>query len=274
MKLKEVFYLLGLKPKIRAYGHRIESVELAPGDSVDFAYWLHPASRPDRIDAAQVAALSEFLRPGDTAIDIGAQIGDTTVPMALAAGAQGCVFAFEPNPAAFAVLEANAGLNRERVHIVPYRYAAGDGPGKLVFRYSDPGLCNGGELRGLSRWRHAHAFEIEVETVDAERFLRERHPVEISKLRYLKVDSEGADLRVLRSMSGLVDEFRPFVRCEVYRHLSREEREELFRFFLDRGYALHRFVSPREYRGPRLGLEDVCHEEHYDLFAVPEDATP
>ncbi len=269
MKFKEIFYLLGLKPKLRTYGHRVETVELAPGDGIEFAKWLHPASRPEPIDAEQIAALSEFLKPGDTAIDIGAQIGDTTVPMALAAGAKGCVFAFEPNPGAFAVLEANAALNRDRVRIVPYPYAAADGPGRLVFRYSDPGLCNGGELKGLSRWRHAHAFEIEVETIHAETLLRERHPEEIARLRYLKVDSEGADLRILQSMAGLVDEFRPYIRCEVYRHLPREEREELFRFFLDRGYGIHHFLDAKTYRGPRLGVEDVCHKEHYDLLAVP-----
>ncbi len=272
MKFREIFYLLGLKPRLRTYGHRVEPIELAPGDRIDFAFWLHPASHPLPVDAAQVAALAEFLKPGDTAIDIGAQIGDTTVPMALAAGAEGCVFAFEPNPMAFAVLEANAGLNLSRTRIVPLRYAAGDGPGRLVFRYSDPGLCNGGELRGLSKWRHAHAFEIEVESIHAESFLRERYSAEIAKLKYLKVDSEGADFRILRTMEGLLRDYRPYLRCEVYRHLSREERQEFFRFLLDRGYAIHRFVSATEYRGPRLGLEDVLHREHYDIFAVPEGA--
>lgn len=270
MKPKELIYLLGLKPRLRRYAHRVDSFEFAPGDQVEFANWLHPSAKAKRIEAAHVAALSEFLQPGDTAIDVGTYIGDTTVPMALAVGPQGCVFGFEPNPSAFAVLEANASLNPGRVRIVPLPYAAGDVPGKLVFKYSDPGLCNGGELRGLSRWRHAHAFEIDVEAVHAETWLRERYPAEIAKLKYIKVDSEGADARILRSMEGLLLERRPHLRCEIYRHLREEERRDFFRFLLDRGYAIHRFVSLSEYRGPRLGLEDVSHAEHYDIFAVPE----
>ena len=258
MKFRELFYLLGLKPKLRHYGYRIDSFDYLPGESVEFANWLHPAAHPKRVEAAEVAALAEFLKPCDTAIDIGSHIGDTTVPMALAAGPEGCVFGFEPNPVAFAVLEANAALNPGRMRIVPLPYAAGDAPGKLVFNYSDPGLCNGGELRGLSRWRHAHAFAIEVEAIHAESWLRERYPEEVAKLRYIKVDSEGADARILR--------------CEIYRHMPEAERRDFFRFLMDRGYTIHRFVSLTEYRGERLGVEDVVNRPHYDIFAVPAGA--
>lgn len=272
MKAREPTYLLGFKPQIRRYGHRVDAFELSPGDRVEFANWLHPAARPKAIEAEQVAALATFLQPGDTAIDVGAHIGDTAVPMALAIGPSGCVFAFEPNPSAFAVLEVNASLNPVRVRIVPLPYAAGDEAGRLVFKYSDPGLCNGGELRGLSRWRHAHAFEVEVEAVHAETLLRERYPREIQRLRYLKVDSEGADFRILKSMDGLIREFHPYLRCEIYRHLALEDRLEFFRFLLDHGYRIHRFVSPVEYRGPRLAPEDAGKQDHYDIFAVPPGA--
>ena len=52
--------------------------------------------------------------PGDAAIDIGAHTGDTALPVALAVGPQGAVFALEPNPFTYKVLIANAGLNREK----------------------------------------------------------------------------------------------------------------------------------------------------------------
>ena len=271
MKFREILYLLGAKPALRHYPHRVDRFELAPGDSVEFANWLHPSARAKSIDPAAVAALSEFLKPGDTAIDVGAHIGDTSVPMALAVGEQGCVFAFEPNPRAFAVLEVNASLNRGRTRIVPLPYAASDAPGKLTFRYSDPGLCNGGELRGVSRWRHAHAFEIEVEAVAAESWLRERYPDELSRLKYIKVDSEGADPAIIRVMEGLLQDYRPYLRCEIYRHLPGAERKEFFRYLLDRDYVIHRYLGPVEYRGPVLGPDDACQQDHYDIFAVPAE---
>ena len=271
MKVRELIYLLGIKPKMRRYGHRLDTFELVPGDRIQFANWLHPAAKRKSIEAAQVAALSEFLRPGDSAIDVGAYIGDTAVPMALAAGASGCVFAFEPNPSAFAVLQVNAALNPDTTRIVPLPFAAGETEGRLIFKYSDPDLCNGGELRGLSRWRHAHAFEVEVASIHAETLLREDYPEEIQRLRYIKIDSEGADFRILKSMDGLIREFRPYLRCEIYRHLGKEERLDLFRFLLERDYRVHRFLSPIRYRGPELSLEDACKEDHYDIFAVPAE---
>lgn len=273
MKLKELFYLLGVRPGLRRHGHRIDHFELASGETIQFANWLHPAARPKSVETPQIAALRTFLKPGDTAIDIGSHIGDTTVPMALAAGPEGCVFGFKPNPFVFEVLKANADLNPGLTRIIPLPYAAGDSAGKLTFRYSDPGLCNGGELRGLSRWRHAHAFEIEVEAVHAETWLREHFPRELAKLRYIKVDSEGADPRILRSMDGILREFRPYLRCEIYRHLPQDERKQFFRFLLDRGYSIHRFISLTEYQGPRLGIEDVSRLDHYDIFAEPEGET-
>ena len=272
MKLKELFYLLGFKPERRHYGHRVDTFDFGPEETIRFANWLHPAAKEKRIEPDQVEALARFLKPGDTAIDIGTYIGDTTVPMALATGTTGCVFGFEPNPGAFAVMEANASLVADRGRIVPLPYAAGDTPGKLVFKYSDPGLCNGGELRGMSRWRHAHAFELEVEAVHAESWLREHYPAEIARLKYIKVDSEGADARIIRSMEGLLSEFRPYLRCEIYRHLPGGERRDFFRFLMDRGYTIHRFNSLTDYQGERFGIEDAERFPHYDIFAVPGEA--
>jgi hypothetical protein len=73
-------------------------------------------------------------------------------------------------------------------------------------------------------------------------------------------------------MSGLIDEFRPHLRCEIYRHMPEAERRDFFRFLMDRGYTIHRFVSLTEYRGERLGVEDVVNRPHYDIFAVPAGA--
>jgi len=268
MKFREIFYLLGMKPAIRHYGYRIDSFELADGP-IEFANWNSPVEKGKCITQGQIDALLAFVKPGDTVIDVGAQIGDTSVPMGLAVGPKGCVFAFEPNPSTHEVLRVNARLNPEKVRIIPLPFAASDGPGKLVFNYSDPSLSNGGDLRRWSRWRHSHAFEIEVDGVHAEALLREQYPEEIKRLSYIKVDAEGSDLRVLRSMEGLIREFSPYIRCEVYKHLNEAQRCEIFQYLIDLGYLLHEFEGPENYCGRSLGFEDVSHLPHYDIFAVP-----
>jgi len=55
--------------------------------------------------------INSLSRKGDLAVDIGANIGDTTVPMALVAGSEGMVLGFECNPVIFEILAVNEKLN-------------------------------------------------------------------------------------------------------------------------------------------------------------------
>ena len=59
----------------------------------------------------EVAILRAFLRPGDTALDIGANIGDLTLPMARIVGETGRVYAVESHVDNYNVLCANMALN-------------------------------------------------------------------------------------------------------------------------------------------------------------------
>ena len=154
MKLKEVFYMFGLKPKPRRYGSEVVDLDLPGEGPVRYAVWQHPRCLESTIDQGMVDTLRKYLSPGDTAIDIGAHVGDTAVPMALAVGKAGTVFALEPNEYTYHVLEANARLNTERTNLVPLPFAATPEDGKYVFEYSDSGFCNGGQHNDISRWKH------------------------------------------------------------------------------------------------------------------------
>jgi len=98
MKLKEIFYALKLKPAAREYGYSVQDFDFAKEGRVQYAAWDHPKENPKRFDQDYVDVLREFLKPGDFSIDVGAHSGDTTLPMALAVGPTGGVFALEPNP--------------------------------------------------------------------------------------------------------------------------------------------------------------------------------
>ena len=59
-----------------------------------------------------LAALQRWVRRGDTVVDIGANIGYFTAHLARLVGADGCVHAFEPDPANFALLAENMRANK------------------------------------------------------------------------------------------------------------------------------------------------------------------
>ena len=270
MKLRELAGLAGWRRRPSTYGFEVRRFDLPVDGPIGYAQWLHPGESPKDVRQDVVDHLRRFVRPGDVAIDIGAHTGDSTIPLALAAGPTGGVVALEPNPYVFPVLEKNASLNRDRAVILPLNFAATASAGPVTFEYSDAGFCNGGRHEGISRWRHGHAFPLTVQGEHLPAWLIANRPELVDRIRFVKVDAEGYDLAVLESMAGLIDRLRPFIRAEVYRHLPRARREALVGFFLSRGYGLHRVESDANYLGEPVTPADVMRWRHFDLFAVPQ----
>ena len=123
MKLKELFYFMGLKPSVKFFGAHKECVGEFEGEFVYFYQWKTPKSVDVKLNRDEIDELKIFLKKGDVAIDIGAHIGDSTLPIALACGAEGCVYAFEPNPVVFSVLAKNCWINRGLTNIKALPFA-------------------------------------------------------------------------------------------------------------------------------------------------------
>ena len=275
MRLKELFYLLGgRKPEPKAFGWTLETHDLPREGRVEFARWLNPGAY--RITAPEVQAtvdqLRRFLGPGDVALDIGAHSGDTALPMALAVGPTGAVLAFEPNPYVFPVLRQNASLNPDRTRIVPLPYAAMRTDGAYEFQYGDESFNNGGFHEGVSRWRHGSAFKLTVEGRNIEELLAREYPALISRVRFIKVDTEGFDLAVLETIEGLIQARRPYVQVEVFnlRKSSAEYRRGLLAFFDRHRYVAHRVRGAGDLLGEVVTADNLMSWNHYDIFCVPD----
>lgn len=274
MKPKELLYLLGLKPKPRSYGHDVISFDIPPYGAVDYARWRHPREATRTIGWKEVAEIRKFISPGDVAIDIGAHTGDSTIPIALAAGPSGRVLAIEPNPYVFPVLSRNAELNPDKTNILPLMFAATAEDGEIEFEYSDAGFCNGGRHHGISRWRHAHAFSLTVQGRNLECYLRNEQPDLVARIRYVKVDAEGYDLQILRSIASLLAQVRPYIKAEVFCRTSRSVREEMVDFLSRLGYSLFRVAGDDDYRGEPVTAADVMQWRQFDLFCIPNEPAP
>lgn len=269
MKLKEFFYLLGMQPKPRVYGYKINTFELAEYGKVDYAQWLHPHEAEQMFSLDVIHQINKFLSPGDAAIDIGAHTGDTTIAIALSVGKSGCVLALEPNRYVFPVLKKNSELNPDKTNIVPLMFAATTEDGDYEFEYSDAGFCNGGLYPGISKWKHGHAFKLKVKGRNLQTFLSNHYPDVVSRLRYIKVDTEGSDLEVLRGISGLIREQKPYIRAEVFKKTSPEQRRNLLQFLKGHGYSVYLIESDSNYLGELVNDNNLTKWPHYDIFCVP-----
>jgi FkbM family methyltransferase len=273
VKAKEFIYLLGLKPKPKSYGFVIETLDLPREGRLEVARWSHPGTY--RVAAEQVQGavdqLRRFLRPGDVAIDIGAHAGDTSLPIALAVGPAGTVFAFEPNPYVFPVLQRNAQLNRAQTSITPLMFAAMRADGQYEFHYGEEGYCNGGYHEGMSKWLHGSAFTVQVEGRNVQDFLTRTHPDLIPRLRLIKIDTEGFDLAVLETLEDLIRQQRPYLQVEMFslRKSTPAYRRGLYAFLVGHGYDVHRMDGNTDFLGDVITPENLMRWNVYDVFCVP-----
>ncbi len=242
-------------------------VELADG-AIDFAYWTHPAEKLRPPAQAELDELRRFIRPGDVCIDIGAKTGDTSVPLALAAGPDGVCLAIDPNPHPFPVLEENAKLIAGRGTILTIQIAIAPTNGSMTLYYSDPHFHNGGAFPGISRLSHGHLFPLDVTARRLDSVLSDYSGME-ERLRYIKIDAEGYDFEILKSIGDLIRRLRPYIRMEVLRRLPPDTRMEIFDYLSQMDYRIWRMTNAAHLRGAPLQRETMIDIENFDIFAEP-----
>jgi FkbM family methyltransferase len=274
----------GLRERIRShrqarrfqeYGAVVKEIDLGSDGKVEFAKWQHPSeTSSDDFDVRHVDFFRRWTSPGDLAIDIGAFTGDTTVPMALAVGREGLTLGLEPNPFVFKILEQNAALNPDRTNIQPLNFAAAETDGPLTFNYSDASFCNGGFLSRIHSREHQrhHPFELEVAGRNFDRYLRQHHADRLPTLSLVKIDAEGHDKEIVRTLKNVLLEQRPFLVTECFIALDDDERQDLYDAFREARYTPHFLGSFSDQPSEQLTAAAMqANHDHYDIFAVPQE---
>jgi FkbM family methyltransferase len=160
----------------------------------------------------QLRFLSGHLRPGDVAIDVGANLGAYTVAMSRAVGSTGQVFAFEPMAEAYRELRACT-AKLSNVHC--FNLALSDRADEsaqmtvpLLFgSVPEPALAS------LSQSRFAFARQLDVRRVAAAR-LDDCFPSSLS-VNFIKVDIEGHEPAFFRGAEAVIARSRPLIQFEV-----------------------------------------------------------
>jgi FkbM family methyltransferase len=183
-------------------------------------------------EAAETQFLCGFARPGTVAVDVGANVGVFTIPLAQAVGPAGRVLAFEPAPENYARLRANV-LRNQLANVRVYEVALGSTQGKATLALApDPAF------HSLAERQEEDTFlEVAVAPLDAFWNPETDHAVSV-----LKIDVEGTELDVLHGAKRVVEAARPVVLAEAR---NEGKLEELVEFFRPLGY---RHWQPPEFR--------------------------
>lgn len=207
---------------------------------------------------AENALMAPLIRPGDTALDIGANVGTVTLFLARAVGPEGRVFAFEPQLEIFHYLCGNAALGSYH-NVTVLNAACGAAEGKIEI----PEVDYGREADfGAVSLKGQGPGETEVRTIDS---------LDLAQCRLIKIDVEDMEPEVLKGAEDTVDRHQPFVYTE---NKKNDGSAQVIRFFLERDYTLYWHYAHFYREGNFNNVETNVFDDQGDInmLCVPPSA--
>ncbi|HKS95385.1 MAG TPA: FkbM family methyltransferase [Terriglobia bacterium] len=223
----------------------------------------HPA------DVAEFNVIPRLVRPGDVALDVGANVGFYSVLLSRLCGPSGRVWAFEPVPDTYWRLRETLALNRCE-NVVPVRAAVSDKDGIATMNlfaaeHSEWSSLAKPEMDGPGGTKIVPRSSVEVTSLSLRRFCAESG---IDRINFLKVDVEGFEVDVFRGARRLLEGGRvDYVCFEISKaslSASRTESRRVFQTLAAYGYQSYRLDDMTlRFQGP---VEDTD-EEWANFFA-------
>lgn len=156
-------------------------------------------------------AICSFLKPGDVAIDVGANIGTMTIPMAKKVGGSGLVISFEPQRAPFMCLCGNVALTHCLQQVRCLNAAAGDRDDMIdvpVVDINKPFNVGGVRLQDTN---YDAAVKLRKEAVPVMTI----DGLALNRVNLIKIDVETMESKVLAGAIETVLRCRPVIFAEA-----------------------------------------------------------
>ena len=187
--------------------------------------------------------IAEHVHEGDVVLDVGANLGYYTLLAGDLVGAEGRVVAVEPNPTLFRHMMDSVHANGYGGKVTGLRAALSDQSQGAAA----PFLCPVAHpLNGRFLEPDDDAALLGQEGPIIEVDILDDLSSHFDRLDFIKIDVEGAELAVLKSLQPLIAKYRPKVVCE---------------FKFTRGYTYDDLIEV-------LGV-DVLHHLEFDATIVP-----
>jgi FkbM family methyltransferase len=218
------------------------------------AVWnMHLWENPDQFKE-DIGLLYRYLRPGNTVVDLGANVGLITLVAAKIIGSRGVVYSFEPHPMIYTFLAGNIEHNRA-ANVKAYNVALGDHDGEVKF--SD-GLPDDGNHVVFDE----AGIKVRVNRLDT-------LLPELKTVHLLKIDVEGFEKFVFDGAHRVLAK----TRC-IYLESSSNlfarygyTCADVFSLLKEENFSLYRLVGPDSLRSIR---DDYVSQEIENLIAVKD----
>jgi FkbM family methyltransferase len=201
-----------------------------------------------------VRAYRMLLRPGDTVLDIGANIGAHALPLARCVSPKGKVIAFEPTTYAYNKLRQNVSLNPPLANLIQAEQIMLVGSDDTQV---EPQLYSSWQIHDTAANTHPKHGGRLMDTTGARNMTLDRYVAEHNsgRVSFIKMDVDGHECQVLRGARELLQRDKPILLMEIMPYGLEENGdslEKLFEILLPLGYRLFGLDGSPLYADHRL----------------------
>jgi len=202
--------------------------------------------------------LKNLINPGDTVVDIGANLGYYTCNFAKWVGAQGKVVSYEPVRPVMNVLKRNV-AGRKNVTLKPY--ALGEETKRITLvnmTKTTTGYIASGSHFILEE---KNVLDPDVETFDAEMKEASQELTSLGRIDFIKCDVEGYEVIILTNAIKILEQEKPLLLVESHG----ENRKKVLRMMTQLGY--NGYILKDMKLLPYKELDDT----HTDIVFIPTE---
>lgn len=207
------------------------------------------------------AICSTMIEPGDVVVEVGANIGGLSVPIAKRLGPSGKLICFEPQHEIYGLLCANLSRNCKDRCWEAHESAVGDQTGRIAMQVMD---YDGDQI---------NIGGCEVGHGEASARIMRLDELGLERLDLLKADVEGFEADVLRGARETIKRCRPrlYVECD-----RQDKRTELLELIDELGYAAWWHMPPLFNPYNHAGIRDNSFGRtvSINVFAAPREKNP
>ncbi len=207
----------------------------------------------------ELVSLSKVVRPGFFAIDVGANIGTHTIPLANLVTHSGLVLAFEPQSLSFRYLVSNVTINN-LLHVVCFNKAVGELTGSVKIPLVDPTIeSNAGAMKASGQ---TEGIPTDVVTLDS---------FALNKCNLIKIDVEGMEPQVLDGARTTIRKLRPIIFVETTMENARDVIQRLADFRYESWWHISAYYNANNFfKNPDNVFADIHPETN--LICFPKEA--
>lgn len=203
--------------------------------------------------------LYDLVSADSTVLDIGANIGETTLAFSKLTGEKGKVYAFEPDPDTYEKLERHVALNHcSNVQLI--NAGLGSSEAEVILESNEN---NSGGNR-ISSAKGIKGKKIHIITLDE--FVKNK---KLKLIHLIKIDVEGYEFFVLKGAEKTIENLKPVLFIEVVDDFLKNQgssAEELVSFLISKNYKLKNAND-----GTNVTPKTDFINSHFDIIARPNE---